>query len=112
VENDSPLCLVLTTWPADRDVDAFAQGLVTARLAACVHVLPAGASTYRWQGAVESAREHQVIVKTTRAALAALEAQVRAAHPYELPEWLVVEVTAGEAYGDWLRDSVASAGGG
>jgi periplasmic divalent cation tolerance protein len=111
VENDSPLCLVLTTWPADRDPEAFAARLVTAQLAACVHVLPAGASTYRWQGAVEFAREHQVIVKTTRAALAALEAQVRAAHPYEVPEWLVIEVTAGDAYGDWLRGSVAAEGG-
>ena len=111
MENDSPLCLVLTTWPADRDAAAFAQALVASRLAACVHVLPAGGSTYRWQGAVDVAREHQVIVKTTRAALAALEAQVRAAHPYEVPEWLVLEVTAGEAYGDWLRDSVAAEGG-
>jgi periplasmic divalent cation tolerance protein len=111
VENDSHLCLVLTTWPADRDAEPFARRLVEARLAACVHVMPPGASTYRWQGAVESAREHQVIVKTTRAALAALEAHVRAAHPYDVPEWLVVEVTAGEAYGDWLRDSVAAGGG-
>lgn len=111
MENDSPLCLVLTTWPAERDADTFARGLVDARLAACVHVLPAGSSTYRWQGAVDGAREHQVIVKTTRAALAALEAQVRAAHPYEVPEWLVLKVTAGEAYGDWLRDSVAAEGG-
>lgn len=110
MENDSPLCLVLTTWPADRDADAFARRLVDSRLAACVHVLPAGSSTYRWQGVVEGAREHQVVVKTTRTALAALEAQVRAAHPYEVPEWLVLEVTAGEAYGDWLRDSVAASG--
>lgn len=111
MENDSPLCLVLTTWPAGRDAEAFAQTLVASHLAACVHVLPAGTATYRWQGAVESAPEHQVIVKTTRTALAALEAAVRAAHPYDVPEWLVIEVTAGEAYGDWLRGSVAAGGG-
>lgn len=111
MENDGPLCLVLTTWPAASDPEAFARRLIDARLAACVHVLPAGASTYRWQGAVESAREHQVIVKTTRAALAALAAEVRAAHPYDVPEWLVLDITAGAAYGDWLRDSVAAGGG-
>ena len=110
MENDSPLCLVLTTWPADRDSEAFARRLVDLRLAACVHVLPAGGSTYRWQGAVQSAREHQVLVKTTRAALADLEAHVRADHPYDVPEWSVCDVTAGEAYGAWLRDSVERPG--
>lgn len=108
MENDSRPCLVLTTWPADQPVAPLAQAIVEARLAACVHVAAAGRSVYRWDGVVESADEHQVIFKTTRARVAALEAHVRAAHPYALPEWLVVEVDGGADYLTWIADSVAA----
>jgi len=107
VENDTRPCLVLTTWPADPSVTALARAIVEARLAACVHVLAAGQSTYRWEGALEEADERQVVIKTTRARLAALEAHVRAAHPYALPEWLVVDVTGSPGYLAWLGASVA-----
>jgi len=108
VENDTRPCLVLTTWPADPSVTPLARALVEARLAACVHVLAAGRSTYRWAGALEEAAEQQVLIKTTRARLTALEAQVRAAHPYALPEWLVVDVSGSPEYLAWLA---AGAGG-
>lgn len=110
MENDSRPCLVLTTWPADRPVAALARGIVDARLAACVHVAPAGTSTYRWEGAIEAGEEHQLVIKTLRARLAALEAFVRAAHPYAVPEWLVLDAGAGDAYLAWLGESVAAPG--
>jgi len=106
VENDTRPCLVLTTWPVDSSVTALAQAIVEARLAACVHVLAAGRSTYRWEGAIEEADERQVVIKTSRARLAALEAHVRAAHPYALPEWLVVDVTGSPDYVAWIGASV------
>ncbi len=107
MKNDSCPCLVLTTWPADRPVAPLARAIVEARLAACVHVAAVGSSTYRWEGAVENAGEQQVVFKTTRARLAELEAQVRAAHPYALPEWLVVDVGGGQDYLAWITESVA-----
>lgn len=107
MESGARACLVLTTWPADRSAGPFARALVDARLAACVHVAPAGASTYRWQGAVEEAAEHQVVIKTTRSRLAALEAEVRRQHPYDVPEWLVVEASGSDAYLSWIADAVA-----
>jgi periplasmic divalent cation tolerance protein len=99
--------LALTTWPADRPADAFARALVDRRLAACVNVLPLQRSTYRWQGTVEAAEEHQVLMKTTRARIGALEHAVRDLHPYEVPEWLVIDVAGGsESYLRWVRESV------
>jgi len=112
VENAALPCLVLTSWPADVSPEAVARALVEQRLAACVHVIDAGGSTYRWQGTVETARERQVIIKTTRQCLAALEAYVRAVHPYAVPEWLVLDAGASADYGAWLADSVATAEGG
>jgi periplasmic divalent cation tolerance protein len=80
---------------------------VDERLAACVHVMSAGESVYRWQGAIETAEERTVLIKTTRERLGALEARVRALHPYDVPEWLVLDATGSAAYLGWLAASVA-----
>ena len=99
--------VVLTTFPTDGDVRAFALALVGDRQAACVTVLPAGESVYRWEGAVEQARERQLIVKTTRDMVDALRRRVAALHPYDTPEFLVLRVVGGEErYLAWIRDAV------
>ena len=69
---EAQFVVVLTTFPVDGDANAFARTLVEEHLAACVNVLPAMTSTYRWKGAVETADERQVIIKTTAASVAAL----------------------------------------
>lgn len=95
--------VVWTTWPADGDAGAFAKTLVEERLAACVNVLPPMLSFYRWNGAVETASERQLLIKTTAAHVAALEKRVQALHPYEVPEFVVLDITAGSpAYLSWL----------
>ena len=100
------IVIVLTTLGAAADADVFARTLVEERLAACVNVLPPMTSTYRWKGAVERETERQLIIKTTRGRVDALEARVRELHPYETPEFLVVAVTAGgDAYVRWVAES-------
>jgi periplasmic divalent cation tolerance protein len=102
-----PAVIVLTTFSATADVGAFARALVEERLAACVNVLPLMTSTYRWKGAIESDREHQLIVKTSADRLEALKVRLQTLHPYDVPELLVLEAADGaEAYLDWLRESV------
>ena len=94
--------VVLTTLGADADAAAMARTLVDERLAACVNVLPAMLSVYRWKGAVESEREQQLVIKTAASRVAALEARVRELHPYELPEFLVLSASGSKAYLDWI----------
>ena len=102
----SDAVIVLTTWPAEGAAAEVAQTLVTERLAACVNVLGEMQSTYRWQGSLEVDRERQLVIKTTRTRLAALEGRLAALHPYQLPEFLVLSVEAGSAsYLAWLRES-------
>jgi periplasmic divalent cation tolerance protein len=99
--------LVLTTYPADADAEPVARALVEERLAACVNVLPPMQSTYRWNGAVETATERQIVIKTRAAAVAALTTRLMELHPYDVPEFLVLPITSGsDAYLAWLRDSV------
>lgn len=95
--------LVLTTLP-DRDTAMkLAHAVIDARAAACVNVLGACTSVYRWQGTVENAAEVPLLIKTTAARYAALEALVRSLHPYELPEIIAVPVARGlPAYLQWV----------
>ena len=94
--------------PDDDRAAATARTLVEERLAACVNVHGPMTSTYRWQGQTEVEPERQVVIKTTRACLAALEARLRALHPYDLPEFVVIEAAASDAYAAWV---IACAGG-
>lgn len=106
--SDSDAVIVLTTLGADADAAVFARRLVEERLAACVSVLPAMTSVYRWRGNVEEEREQQLVVKTGADRVAALAARLGALHPYDVPEFLVIRVSEGsEAYLRWIRDSVA-----
>lgn len=100
------IVLILTTVPEGFDADALARDLVEARLAACVSVLPPQRSTYRWQGAVETAQERQLVVKTTSAKVPAVRQALVGRHPYEVPEFLVVRTEADPAFGLWVRASV------
>ena len=98
--------LVLTTFPASLDGPATARQLVDARLAACVTVLPV-VSVYRWNDGISSEPEQQLVIKTTRERLGALQAWLAANHPYEVPEFLVLPVAeGGDAYLSWLTESV------
>jgi periplasmic divalent cation tolerance protein len=99
------LILVLTTMPADDRADALARTLVDERLAACVNVHGPMTSTYRWEGRIDVEPERQVVIKTTRARLAALEARLRVLHPYDLPEFVVIDAEGSEAYTRWVRDT-------
>jgi periplasmic divalent cation tolerance protein len=95
--------LVLTNLPDADSAQALATTLVSERLAACVNVLAPCRSVYRWQGAIESAQEVPLLIKTTAARYADLEAAIRAAHPYELPEIIAVPIAHGlPGYLDWV----------
>ena len=99
------LILVLTTMPDDSRADGLARALVEEGLAACVNVHAPMRSVYRWQGQIEIEPERQIVIKTTRASLAAVEARLGALHPYELPELVVIGANGSEAYVKWVRDA-------
>jgi periplasmic divalent cation tolerance protein len=103
------LVIVLTTAPDDDRAERWAWTLVDERLAACVNVHGPMVSIYRWRGAVERDAERQMVIKTTRARVTALEARLRELHPYELPEFLVIPVEGGsEEYVRWVEEQSGS----
>jgi periplasmic divalent cation tolerance protein len=104
--HDFDVVLVLTTLGADADALTLARTLVEEHLAACVNVLPPMTSVYRWRGRIEEDQERQIVMKTTRRQVPALELRLRQLHPYELPEFVVLATSGGsEAYLGWLVES-------
>jgi periplasmic divalent cation tolerance protein len=101
---DPGVRVLLATAP-DADVAArIARTLVEERLAACVNLVPQVRSIYRWQGRVEDESEVLLVIKTRADRVDALAARLRALHPYELPELLVLPVESGLApYLEWVR---------
>jgi periplasmic divalent cation tolerance protein len=101
--------VVLVTAPNHEEAVRLADGLVAARCAACVQIIPGMESVYRWQGKIEHAVEVLLIVKTLRSQFAELEREVRKLHSYDTPEIVALPIAAGSAaYLDWLRSNVGS----
>ena len=83
-----------------------AHSLVNERLAACVNIVGPVRSIYRWQGAIEEAGEHLLVIKTRASLYAALERRVIELHSYEVPEVIALRIARGsKAYLDWLTAS-------
>ena len=103
---------VLMTAPSADEAEAIVRRLVEERLAACGNIVPGAASIYRWEGSVQRDAEAVAVLKTTRRRVPALLGRARELHPYDVPELLVHEVTAGsEDYLDWVRGECGAKAG-
>ena len=99
----SAIRVVMITAPRGRKAEVLAKGLVAARLAACVNVVPGVVSHYRWKGRMLRDAECLLIAKTSAAKLTALKRWVASHHPYTVPEVLALKVDGGsKPYLQWL----------
>ena len=98
--------VILCTAPPDQ-APALARLLVTECLAACVNILPAVRSIYRWQGELCDDPESLLIIKTTTDRVTRLTERLSEAHPYDCPEVIALAVDSGHApYLNWLTAQV------
>jgi periplasmic divalent cation tolerance protein len=98
--------VVLSTCPDEPEAARLARLLVEEKLAACVSVVPGVHSFYRWKGAVESAGECLLVIKSSRALFG------EKAHSYEVPEVLALAVVDGSRnYLNWLESSIRGGSG-
>lgn len=104
--------LVLVTAGSEEQALLIARTLVAERLAACVNIVARVRSIYRWQSAIEDAREHLLIIKTRAALYSRVERRVRELHSYETPEIISIALDAGDKkYVAWLFGSTTAATG-
>ena len=97
----------LCTVPNQETAASIAEALVIEQLAACVNILPAVQSVYRWEDVVESEEELLLLIKTNSAVWPLLEKRILSLHPYELPEIISVRVQEGNNnYLNWLTNNL------
>lgn len=99
---------VLTTTDSEEKARLLARGVVEARLAACVQISAPVISVYRWENAVETTEEWQLLLKTTAERYEELEAHLQEAHDYDTPEIIAIPVVRGSAgYLGWVSAETA-----
>lgn len=109
INTSDQLVLVLSNAPDETLAKRIAHITVEEGLAACVNLGSSGLSMYMWQGTLEGAHEIPLTFKTTAAKLQALMERIKALHPYEVPEILVLPVIAGlDSYVQWVKEQTSS----
>lgn len=102
--------LAQTTVPDLMLAKYVAHQLVEDGIVACANLAPIGLSMYMWQGELQGDEEITLTFKTTVARLPELADRLRAQHPYDLPELIVLPVAGGfTAYLDWVRAQTRAA---
>ena len=103
--------VVFVTTGSAEEARRLGRTLVEEGLAGCVNVVGGVRSIYRWQGAVEEADEHLLVIKARAADLPAVAERVRALHSYDVPEVLALPVAGGsEDYLEWLATATVRGG--
>jgi periplasmic divalent cation tolerance protein len=101
--------VVLNTCGSEAEAERLARLLIDQRLAACVSIAPKIRSFYRWKGAVESAEEWLLVIKSSRPVFDRLRAVLEGEHSYEVPEVLALPVVDGASnYLDWIQTSLGA----
>jgi len=94
---------IMTTVDSQEGAQKIAESLVSRRLAACVQVSGPIASTYWWQGKMETAQEWLCTAKTRNELYESVEQAIREVHPYDTPEIVVLSlITGNKRYLDWI----------
>lgn len=100
--------VALSTLPSMEKAAEVARTLVAERLVACVNLVPGVRSIYSWKGELCDDAEVLCVMKTRRDRVDALRARLPALHPYDVPELVVLAVSAGHApYLAWIDASVS-----
>ncbi len=103
--SDHVICLITT--PSKDTAEKIAATLVAQKLAACCSIITGITSIYTWEGKTQKAEEAQIIAKTRSECFQELADAVKALHPYQVPEIIMIPISAGlPAYLDWIDSSV------
>jgi periplasmic divalent cation tolerance protein len=103
---------VFVSGPDSETLESIGRALVDEGFAACVSVIPGITSVYHWEGETRVDPEALAIIKTTEDCVHAVRLRVAEMHPYDVPEFIAVEVAEGSpAYLQWVRESVTKGHG-
>jgi periplasmic divalent cation tolerance protein len=94
---------VTTTLASQDEALSFAKSAVEVAGATCAQVEGPLTSFYRWDGDLHTSVEWKVTLKVSRQAYLQVYRWAMEAHPYTIPQWVVVVVDQGHsAYLNWV----------
>src|SRR5438445_12593023 len=101
------LLIVLVTAPDVSVARKLGRAALDRRLIACANIVPRIESYYWWKGQIEHSTEILLLLKTTKRRLPKLHNLILEMHPYDTPEFVVLESLAvTERYLRWAMASV------
>lgn len=89
------------------EAERIGRQMIEERHAACVNILGACRSIYRWQGEVQSADEVAAIFKTSETQADALMTRIAGLHSYDVPAiavWPIDKLLG--SYAEWVEGNV------
>lgn len=100
--------MIISSFPDADSARQIGTLLLEKQLAACVTLLPAARSMYRWQGKIEQSEETIAHIKSSRTHFSQVERCIAQHHPYEVPEIIALPITEiADSYRNWMIASLA-----
>jgi periplasmic divalent cation tolerance protein len=104
---DTGAIVIFVTTSSEPEAHKIAELLLSRRKAACVNIVPRIASSFWWQGKLDSAQESLLIIKTKASLLPEIVALVKTEHSYKVPEIIALPIIGGNVdYLKWIDDEV------
>jgi len=107
VQQKATHIIVLVTTSSREEAEKIAKTLLEERLVACANIIGPVHSLFWWQGKIDTAQEHLILMKTRKDLFSKLSERVKALHSYQIPEIIAVPIVKGfKPYMEWLEDSL------
>ena len=99
--------IVLVTASSREEAEKIVQRLLEEKLIACANIISPLHSLFWWQGKIDQAQEHLILMKTRRDLFEKLTEIVKSLHSYTVPEIIAIPIIEGSAdYLAWLNESL------
>ncbi len=96
-------CVIYCTVPNEFNANLIATTLVEDNLAACVNIIPAITSIYKWEDITQNDSELLLMIKTQEEKFKQVEEKIKELHENTLPEIIAVPIVLGsEEYQNWI----------
>ena len=99
--------VIFITVGERKEAKHIAEALVKGGYAACVNIIDNVTSIFKWQGKIEKAEEHLLVIKSLESRLDDIIRIVKQLHSHAVPEIIAFEVIGGSKdYLEWITSSV------
>ena len=96
--------VVMITTSSGEEAERIARDLLDKSLAACVNIVSGVKSLFWWEGKIQEAGEHLLLIKTRLDKMEKIIKSVKQIHSYAVPEIIALPIIAGnKSYLEWIN---------